>query len=208
MSHQPHRDVLTSLTRGCALLGVCAASLAVGATVAKSSSETGVSSPVSAGSVGATGCSQLKKTASLFPSAERVGFTERDAVKREPARGDIWPGWCGKKLWWTSYRTRKAYVDVSIALYATRHDVERALHEPAYPAYGPVQMLGNGSRVRTSGPTAGSVEGVPSSDTGVVSTYRNLFVSSISISTAQTPIPVAAQLRIHRAIEMAFRSLR
>ena len=91
-----------------------------------------------------------------------------------------------------------------VALYATSHDVGAALAEPAY---GPVQVLSNGSRVRTSGPTAGSVDGDPSSNTGVVSAYRNLFISSVSISLTKTPVSVAAQLRLHRAIEMAFRSL-
>jgi hypothetical protein len=182
-----------------------AAALAAGALVLLAAAGLGAAS---AGPAGATGCSQLDKMASVFPSAKRVGFIKRDAVKREHARDPIWPGWCGRRYWWTTYTARKTSVDVSVALYASAHDVGAALAEPAYPAYGLVQVQSNGSRVRAMGPALGSVNGAPSSDIGVVSAYRNLFVSSLSISTRKTPVPIAAQLRIHRAIETAFRSLR
>lgn len=139
----------------------------------------------------ALGCSQLNKMASVFPAAKRVGFIQRNAVKRVGARAPIWPGWCGRTSWWTTYTARKGSVEIQVALYATSRDVGAALAEPAY---GPVQVLSNGSRVRTNGPA------------GVVSAYRNLFISSGSLSFDE-PVPIAAQLRLHRAIEQAFRSL-
>lgn len=165
--------------------------LATGSVVLLASASLGAAStrPVEA-----AGCSQLNKMASLFPSAKRVGFSKRDAVKRDRAREPIWPGWCGRRYWWTTYTTRQGYVDVAVSLYATQHDVGAALHEPVYPAFGSVQVNSNGSRVRTSR---------SSTNMGVVSAYRNLFISSGSIEL----VPIAAQLRIHRAIESAFRAL-
>ena len=188
-----------------ASLHMSAAVLAAGVIVLLGAAGFGVAST---SPTGVTGCSQLNKMASVFPSAKTVGFIRRDAVKREHARDPIWPGWCGRRFWWTTYTARKASVDVSVALYASAHDVGAALAEPAYPAFGPVLVQSNGSRVRTMGPAAGGVNGAPSSDTGAVSAYRNLFISSVSISTRKTPVPIAAQLRIHRAIETRFRSLR
>ncbi len=151
------------------------------------------------------GCSQLTKMASLFPAAKTVGFISRHAVKREAARQPIWKGWCGRRLTWTTYRGRTGSVDISVSLYATSHDVEAALAEPAY---GPVSAQPNGSRVRANGPSAGSVNGAPSTSTGLVSAYRNLFISSTSISLTSAPVSIPAQLRLHRAIEKAFRTLR
>lgn len=205
MSDPANRDLLTLLMRACALLGVYAASLAAGAGAATSSSDAVAFGSASAGSVRVTRCSQLNEIASIFPVAKRVGFIKRDAIKRERARGIIWPGWCGRRSWWTTYTARTADVDVSVALYASAHDVGAALAECAC---GPVQVQLDGSRVRMLGPVAVYVNGVSASNTVVISAYRNLFISSTSISTAKTAVPVAAQLRIHRAIEGAFRSLR
>jgi hypothetical protein len=154
---------------------------------------------------GALGCSQLGKIATLFPTAKAVGFTTRDAVKRAAARQPIWPGWCGRMSFWTTYVGLTGSVDVRVTLYATPHDVEAALGEPAY---GPVWTQPNGSRVRGSGPDAVSVNGAPATHTGVVSAYRNLFVSSTSISLTDEPVSIPVQLRLHRAIQKAFRSLR
>jgi len=158
----------------------------------------------SARSARAVGCSQVNKLPTVFPSATTVGFGKRATVKGTPARAPIWPGWCGRKSWWTTYSTSTgSSVDVRVALFASAHDVEAALAEPAY---GPVRVLPNGSRVRGSSPSPVNVNGVPSLHTGAASAYRNLFISSTSI--ASTPVPVAAQLRLHRAIQTAFRSLR
>jgi hypothetical protein len=86
-------------------------------------------------------------------------------------------------------------MDILVALYATSHDVNAALLEPAF---GPVLPQANGARVRTMG-LPGNV--------GAVSAYRNIFISSVSINAPRKTIPVAAQLRVHRAIETSFRSL-
>jgi hypothetical protein len=99
--------------------------------------------------------------------------------------------------WWATYTRRDGRkVDLSLTLYATSHDVRAALLEPAY---GPVLPQANGARVRTWG-LPGYV--------GAVSAYRNLFISSVSIDAPRKTIPVAPQLRVHRAIETRFRSLR
>jgi len=141
----------------------------------------------------------------VFPSATTVGFLKRATVKGTPARAPIWPGWCGRKSWWTTYTTSNgSSVDVRVALFASAHDVEAALAEPFY---GPVRVQPNGSRVRTTSSSPVNVNGVPSLQTGAASTYRNVFISSVSIAST-TPVPVAAQLRLHRAIQTAFRSLR
>ena len=152
----------------------------------------------------AAGCSKLNKMPTLFPSATTVGFVRRATVKSTPARSPIWPGWCGRRSWWTTYTTSSgSSVDIRVALYASAHDVGAALAEPAY---GPVRVQPNGSRVRSSSSPV-DVDGVPSMNTGAASAYRNLFISSGSTASTK-PVPVAAQLRIHRAIQTAFRSLR
>ena len=150
----------------------------------------------------AAGCSQLNKMPTLFPSATTVGFVKRATVKGTPARSPIWPGWCGRRSWWTTYTTSSGSSVIRVALYASAHDVGAALAEPAF---GPVRVQPNGARVRSSTSPV-DVNGVPSMQAGAASAYRNLFISSVSISTK--PVPVAAQLRIHRAIQTAFRSLR
>jgi len=151
----------------------------------------------------AAGCSQLNKLPSIFPAANTVGFVKRSVARHSAGRQPIWPGWCRRTWWGTTYTGPKGSVEVGVALYATAHDVDAALAEPAY---GPVRVQPNGSRVR-SGSTPVDVNGVPSMWTGAASAYRNLFISSVSIASTK-PVPVAAQLRIHRAIQTAFRSLR
>jgi hypothetical protein len=175
-------------------LGLSRAFVAVGVIVLVGVAGSGVAGTRAAGT---TGCSQLAKIRSVFPAANTVGFISRNAVKREPAREPIWPGWCGRTFWWTTYTRRDTgTLDVSVALYATSHDVGAALIEPLY---GPVHVESNGARVRTY-PAA--------TNAGAVSAYRNLFISSVSIDTPEKTVPVAAQLRLHRAIETRFRSLR
>lgn len=157
---------------------------------------------------GARRCAQLSRLKSVFPSAKSIGFLVRRQISPQGARAPIWPGRCG--AFWTTYESKGASIDLSITLYATPHDVRAALAEPAY---GPVQVLPNGARVRTSGPVAVSVNNTPGSSTGVASVFRNLFISSGSISVATsanpsaTAVPIAAQLRIHRRIYAAARSL-
>jgi hypothetical protein len=116
------------------------------------------------------------------------------------ARVPIWPGRCG--AFWTTYEGNGASIDVSVTLYATSHDVRAALAEPAL---GPVRVLPNGARVRTREPVAGSANNTPSSETVVVSAFRNLFITTVSELTA--PVPIAAQLRIHQRIYAAAHSL-
>ena len=157
----------------------------------------------SAGSAQPAGCSKLNQLPSLFPAAKTVGFAKRSVITRSAGRQPIWPGWCRRTWWSTTYTGPKGSVDVSVALYATAHDVDAALAEPAY---GPVRVQPNGSRVRSSSLPV-DVNGVPSMHTGAASAYRNLFISSGSTASTK-PVPVAAQLRIHRAIQTAFRSLR
>jgi len=159
----------------------------------------------SARSARAAGCSQLNRMPTVFPSATTVGFVKRATVKGTPARAPIWPGWCGRRSWSTTYTTSSgSSVYVRVALYASAHDVGAALAEPAY---GPVRVQPNGSRVRSISSSPVNVNGVPSLHTGAASAYRNLFISSVAIASTK-PVPVAAQLRIHRAIQTAFRSLR
>jgi len=152
----------------------------------------------------AAGCSQLNKLPSIFPAANTVGFVKRSVARHSAGRQPIWPGWCRRTWWTTTYTGPKASVEVGVALYATAHDVDAALAEPAY---GPVRVQPNGSRVRSSSLSPVGVNGVPSMHTGAASAYRNVFISSGSIASTK-PVPVVAQLRIHRAIQTAFRSLR
>ena len=96
------------------------------------------------------------------------------------------------------YRT-EGFGRGSGALYATAHDVDAALAEPAY---GPVQLQSNGARIRT---TSRATE--TSTTPGVVSAYRNLFISSYSGYKPGPRVPIVVQWRIHRAIEAAFSAL-
>ena len=162
----------------------------------------GASAPVAhAGPNGARPCGQLSRLKGLFPSAKNIGFRVRRQIRPQGARAPIWPGRCG--AFWTTYEGNRASIDVSVTLYATPHDVLAALAEPAF---GAVRVLANGARVRTNGPAAISVNYTPGSSTSVVSAFRNLFISSTSISTGPPPVPVAAQLRIHGHIYAAVRS--
>jgi hypothetical protein len=155
-----------------------------------------------AGPNAARTCAQLSGLKSVLPGAMTVGFRVRREIRPQAARAPIWPGRCG--AFWTTYEGNGAFVDVSVNLYQTWRAVAVPLAEPGY---GAIRMLTNGARVRTIGPVAASMNSAPASQTGVVSAYRNIFISSTSISLAKTPVPIAAQLRIHRAIETAFRSM-
>ena len=144
---------------------------------------------------------------SVFPAAKKVSFTERDSLKRErPRVANLASLACGHVQWWTTYRARKASVDVSVTLYATRRGIDAALAEGGNAPVTRVQA--NGARVRETAVPVG-VNGAPAGETGATSTYRNLFIESTSIAISPTrPIPIATQLRIHRAIEAAFNALR
>jgi hypothetical protein len=150
----------------------------------------------------AIGCMQLSNLKSVFPAGRVVGFTERLQIKVEPARQPVWPGRCG--AFWTTYRGDGKTVDVAVTLYETSKDEGAALAEPRM---GAVHALSTGARVRTRGPSSGSVGGTTASSTGVVSAFRNLFIVSTSISTSMTPVLVSVQLRIHRLIENTFARL-
>jgi hypothetical protein len=132
----------------------------------------------------AIGCVQPGNLKSVFPAANAVGFTDRLQIKVEPARQPVWPGRCG--AFWTTYRGDGENVDVAVTLYKTSKDVGAALAEPLASL---VRVLPNGAGVRTEGPSVGSVAGTPSSSTGAVSAFRNLFISSTSISTSRPPRP-------------------
>ena len=114
----------------------------------------------------------------------------------------MFPGRCG--AFWATYESKGESVDIAVTLYRNSSDVAPALAEPLY---GLVRVLANGARIRTYGPSAGSVDGTPSSSYGAVSAFRNLFISSTSISTRMTPVPASAQLRIHRLVENGFARL-
>jgi hypothetical protein len=153
------------------------------------------------------GCTQLGHLRSVFPAAGGVGFTQRDGIKVQEARQPVWPGRCG--AFWTTYSGSttsgdKETVDVTVTLYKSTKGVDAAFAEPQK---GAVHVLANGSRVRTGGPSPGSVNGTPSSSTVAASAFRNLFIESISISTTMTPVPVSEELRLHRLIENRFARL-
>jgi hypothetical protein len=151
----------------------------------------------------ASGCTQLGELKRLFPAARAVGFAGRSGIKYQEARSSASPGRCGG--FWTTYTLSNGEgMDVGIDLYKTARDAGRALAEPA--ASG-VHVLPNGARVRYSGPDPGSVDGTPSSSTFVVSAFRRLNISSISISTSMKPVPISEQLRLHRRIENRFARL-
>jgi hypothetical protein len=161
---------------------------------------TAIFAAASAESARPRGCSQLDKMASVFPRASTVRFVKRTEIKRSAARQPIWPGWCGRTSWSTTYTGPKGSVEVRVALYATSDDVEAALAEPAY---GPVQVQSNGARIRT---TTRATE--TSTTPGVVSAYRNLFISSYSGYGPGPRVPIVVQWRIHHAIAVAFSALR
>jgi hypothetical protein len=157
------------------------------------------------GGLTSTNCEHLRLLKNVFPRATVVRFQLRRRIAPRSARGPIWPGRCGAfGTTYLGYRGTGASVDVSVTLYKTRGDLTAPLAEPAY---GPVQRPPNGGRVRTGGPLPVSVNGAPGTETGVVSAYRNIFISSVSISLARTPVPISAQLRIHHRIKAAFRAL-
>lgn len=159
----------------------------------------GTFSAASAGTaIAPAGCSQLNKVPSIFPAATKVGFVKRSVIGRSAGRQPIWPGWCRRTWWRTTYTGPQGSVEVGIALYATAHDVEAALAEPAY---GPVQVQANGARMRT---TSRATDTSPTP--GVVSAYRNLFISSTGYGSERR-VPIVVQWRIHRAIEQAFSAL-
>lgn len=149
---------------------------------------------------GGTGCSQLNKIPNVFPAAKTVGFVKRAAITPSAGRQPLWPGWCRHRWSRTIYTGPQGSVEVGVALYATAHDVNAALAEPAY---GAVQVQANGARMRhTSRATDTST--IP----GVVSAYRNVFISSNSgYEPGSRRVPIVVQWRIHRAIEATFSSL-
>lgn len=135
-------------------------------------------------------CAQFEALKKVFPKATAVGFTSRTAVRREAPREPVWPGRCA--AWSAEYRAQLAYADTSLTLYRTH---KQALVALAEPAYGPVKRLANGALVRTDDSPAW-VNGVQKRAVGVVSVYRNVFISSLSI--AKQPISLPSQLRFHR----------
>jgi len=149
--------------------------------------------------VAPAGCSQLDKLPSIFPAAKTVGFVKQSVITRSAGRHPIWPGWCRRRSWSTSYSGPKGSVDVRVSLYATAHDVDAALAEPAY---GAVQVQANGARMRTTSRATDT-----STTPGVASAYRNLFISSYSGYGPGPRVPIVVQWRIHRAIEEAFSAL-
>jgi hypothetical protein len=146
-------------------------------------------------------CMQLSKVRSLFPAAHAVGFTGRSPITYQPARDDG-PGYCSAD--WTTYSGDGQSVDVNVTLYKTAKDVSAAFAELWVSG---VHVLRNGARVRTSGPQPADIDGTPASATSAYSAFRKLFIESDSISTSMTPVPIAAQLKIHRRIENAFARL-
>ena len=145
-------------------------------------------------------CGQLQALRDVFPKAATVGFTGRDRVARSRLRSPIWPGTCGK--WYTGYRRGSTRLRVSLTLYRTH---EQALVALAEPAFGPVQNLSNGARVRQHLAPV-SVDGVMRQFGGVASVYRNVFISSGSI--ADEPVSLQAQNRVHRRIHTGVSALR
>jgi hypothetical protein len=149
------------------------------------------------------GCPLLAQLKNVFPTAKAAGFTERLQTLAQYPRHPVYPGRCG--AFWTTYKGDGESMEIGVTLYKTSAEVAPALAEPSY---GPVHVLANGARIRTDGPSPGSVNGTASSSTGAVTAFRNLFISSGSISTRLTPVPVAAQLRIHRLVENTFARIR
>ena len=148
---------------------------------------------------GAPGCAKFHALKGVFPKASTIGFTARQPVSRGSIRAPVWPGTCAK--WFTRYRRGSAGVEVSLTLYRTH---KQALVALAEPAYGPVERLSNGALVRKNR-SATSVNGVMKQSVGVASVYRNVFVSSVSIS--DKPLSPSAQMRLHRHIDAGVRVL-
>jgi hypothetical protein len=151
-----------------------------------------------AGSAQAVGCMKASKLKSVFPRARTAGFAGRDRLKVEE-RGSSSPGFCS--AFWTTYYVRSGDgVDVGVALSKSAKDPLRGLAEAAM---GPVHRASNGARFKTDkGPA--NVNGTPAKATDVVSAYRKIYIVGTSISEAGTPVPIRAQLRLHRVIENAF----
>jgi hypothetical protein len=141
---------------------------------------------------GAPGCAKFAALKGVFPTASAIGFKARQPVSRGLLRAPVFPGTCAK--WFTRYRSGSVGVDVSLTLYKTH---KQALVALAEPLYGPVERLSNGALVRRNRSTA-SVKGVMKQYAGVVSVYRNVFISSVSI--ANKAISLSAQIRLHRHI--------
>jgi len=138
------------------------------------------------------GCEKYDALKTAFPEASAVGFTKRESIKYLGQRGDAWPGRCAG--WWTKYSLGSSEVDFNLTLYKTHEQALAALSEPAF---GPVEKISNGALVRTHrGPAA--VEGVSKRYAGVASVYRNVF--SVTVSIADEPISLSAQLALHRRI--------
>ena len=169
--------------------------------------ENGIASAIAAGSFndaqGQTrttiGCMQPSKLKGVFPPARTAGFAGRSHIKVQGARDPIYPGRCS--AFWATYSVRPGEtVDVVVTLYKSAKDLSAPLAEAAV---GPVRRLSNGARVRTFQGSSG-VNGAPAKDTYVESAYRKILIQGTSISTAGTPVPIPAQLRLHRLIENAF----
>jgi hypothetical protein len=159
--------------------------VALGATIATTSVT--VAMPVRS-----PGCSQFQALKRVFPHASAIGFTAREPVTRGALRAPVWPGTCAK--WFTRYRRGSDEIEVSLTLYRTH---KQALVALAEPSLGPVEVLPNGALARRgSSPT--STNGVAAQFAGIVSVYRNVFISSLSI--AHNPVRLATQMRLHRGI--------
>jgi hypothetical protein len=148
-------------------------------------------------------CMPSGKLDRVFPTARAVGFTGRSRIRVEAARPPVFPGRCSA-VWTTYTGPHGKKLDVDVTLYKSSRDVGAPLTESLA---GKVDLLPNGARVRTNGPTRGSVYGTPDSSTSTVSAFRRLFISSISISKTMRPVPNSVQLRIHRRIENGFARL-
>jgi len=105
----------------------------------------------------ASGCKRANVMKTVFPKAGTVDFNARwPIVRTYTQRAPRWPGWCGD--WRTTYtdyqgapedqplRPERAFAQVRVSLYKTHRDALVALDEPAF---GPIQMLPNGVRMRT-----------------------------------------------------------
>jgi len=149
--------------------------------------------PSSTSAAQTRGCEKLEALKTAFPEASAVPFAERESIKPLGERGTAWPGRCG--AWWTAYSFGPTEVEITMTLYKTHKQALTALAEPAY---GPVEKLSTGALVRTYRGVAG-VAGVMKRDWAVASVYRNVF--SFSSSIAHKPIPLSAQLRLHRIID-------
>jgi len=152
----------------------------------------------------ARGCAQLKALKKVFPKPTAVGFTTRTAVTRggNPPRSMeifVWPGICGG--WETEYRQLGHSVWIGLGLYRTHKQAMAAFTEAAN---GPTFLLADGAHVRYIDGTA-DVNGVQEGDVGVETVYRNVFISSGEI--AEDPLPLAAQLRLHRRIHAGVRAM-